>query len=123
MIEPLDLAFVFVAFVIKHVLADFVFQTEGMALGKTRRSGWLTPLAAHAGVHAVLTLIVVMIVAPSLWWLAAVDFLVHATIDQTKTVVARRYKPDEQRFWTAFGIDQAAHQITHFVYVLFIVTG
>ncbi|WP_349940559.1 hypothetical protein [Fulvimarina sp. MAC8] len=60
-----------------------------MALGKGRKIGRIEPLAAHAGVHALLTLVVVMTAAPWLWWLAPIDFL-----------RSFRARPDERRHLT-----------------------
>ena len=53
----------------KHYGADFVGQTEWMARGKERVSGWAAPLAAHAGLHALGTLCIALLFKPSLWWL------------------------------------------------------
>ena len=112
---------VYVAFAIKHVLADYGLQFSWMAKGKGRASDWLKPLFAHAAIHATLTLLITLVFAPSLWWLGLVDLLIHATIDRIKGRVTVGWTPGEQRFWTAFGIDQMAHELTHFAFVIAIV--
>ena len=43
---------------LKHYYADYIWQNDYM-LGKFREKGWVLPLAAHAGVHALCTLIIV----------------------------------------------------------------
>ena len=102
-------------FAVKHLVADFLLQTNGMARGKERRAGWLRPLAAHVGCHAGLTLLVVLAVAPRLWWLAGVDFAVHILVDRGKTAIAQRpgFTPDQPRFWWLLGLDQCLHQLTN----------
>ena len=116
------LALVYVAFLIKHCVADYALQVGWMARGKAQTTGWLWPLTAHAGVHGALTLVLCLVFAPSLWWLGVVDVVVHGTIDRTKGRVTAGWTPGEHRFWTAFGIDQMAHELTHFVYVLAILS-
>lgn len=83
-------AALYAAFALKHFLADFVLQLNWMATGKEQVRGWAVPLAAHAGCHAVLTLLLVLVIAPGLWWLGPVDFLVHGGIDRAKALTLRR---------------------------------
>ncbi len=102
-------------FAVKHVAADFLLQTNAMARGKERPRGWLWPLAAHAGCHAALTLAIVLVVAPRLWWLALVDFGVHGVVDRGKSAIAHRaqWPIDRPQFWWLLGFDQALHQLTN----------
>ena len=81
-------------FAVKHLVADFLLQTNGMARGKERRAGWL---------------------APRLWWLAGVDFAIHMAVDRAKTAIARRpgVTPDQPRYWWLLGLDQCLHQLTN----------
>lgn len=75
-----------IAFQLKHFIADYPLQTQYM-LGKFKAKGWVEPLAAHAGVHAVLTAMLASIagVAPlhSLG-LAFCDFCIHFAMDRIK---------------------------------------
>ena len=102
------------AMAFKHFLADFVLQTGWMARGKERAAGWVEPLLAHAGRHALFTLGVALAVAPRLWWLAVGDFAAHAAIDRAKTLVAHRggWTPAQPRFWWLLGFDQLLHHLT-----------
>lgn len=111
----LAMAVLSAVFALKHFAADFLLQTTGMARGKERPAGWLAPLAAHVGCHAGLTLLIVLAVAPRLWWLAGVDFAIHLAVDRGKTAVAlrRRFTPDQPRFWWLLGLDQFLHQLTN----------
>jgi hypothetical protein len=119
-------AILYAAFIIKHLLGDYLLQTTWMALGKEHPSGWLAPLAAHCGVHAALTGAIILALAPALWWLAAIDFFVHAAIDYFKGSVTRRLglRPfTDARWWWIFGIDQSLHQFTHLGYVVVLMSA
>ena len=109
----------------KHFVADFVLQTGWMVRGKGRADGWLTPLMAHAGIHAVGTAAIALIMQPALWWLAPVDLVAHAVIDRCKAMplVSRCCGRDTKHFWWAFGLDQEAHNLTHFAFLLLLITG
>jgi hypothetical protein len=100
---------------VKHFVADFVLQTHWIAHGKERGEGWLAPLAIHALCHATLTLCIVLVAAPRLWWLALADFIVHAAIDRSKTLIAQRggWSMNEAGFWWLLGADQFLHQVTN----------
>jgi hypothetical protein len=102
-------------FAVKHLVADFLLQTGGMAQGKERLTGWLTPLLVHVACHAALTLLIVLVSAPHLWWLAIVDFAIHITVDRSKTLLARwlECRQDQTRFWWLLGFDQCCHQLTN----------
>ena len=116
----------YAVFIIKHLLGDYLLQTQWMVAGKESPSGWLTPLTAHCAVHATLTGAIMLVVAPALWWLAAVDFFVHAAIDLFKNVVTRRLGLTpftESRWWWIFGIDQSLHQFTHLGFVVVLISA
>lgn len=103
------------AFTVKHYVADFLLQTNWMACGKDRRTGWALPLLAHAGWHAALALAIALAVAPRLWWLAAVDFAIHFGVDRSKTLLGRwgAWTQADCRYWWLFGLDQFLHQLTN----------
>ena len=104
-----------IAFALKHLMADFLMQTSWMARGKNLREGWLPPLLAHVLCHTALTLLMVLVVAPRLWWLAVVDFAIHITVDRAKALVGQHgdWRVDQPRFWWLLGIDQFLHQVTN----------
>jgi uncharacterized protein DUF3307 len=111
---------VYLLFRIKHLMADYLLQTTWMARGKEQAVGWAGALCAHAAVHASGTTAIALAFAPSLWWLGVVDFVLHAMIDKSKTLWGPR-QPSEPVFWWAHGIDQEAHHLTHFAFVIAIV--
>jgi hypothetical protein len=100
---------------LKHFVADFLFQTHWIALGKEGRRNWLTPLAIHVLGHTILTLLIALVIAPRLWWLALVDLVVHATIDRGKGFVGCRMGLDvsKYQYWWLLGFDQFLHQVTN----------
>ena len=104
----------------KHFCADFLFQTSWIAKGKSAAHGWLLPLALHAAGHAALTLLIVLLLFPRLWWLAPLEFVVHASIDRAKVLVGRRKTLDASmtEYWWLIGFDQFLHQLTNVVLVL-----
>jgi hypothetical protein len=114
---------VYVTFVAKQLVADYLLQTGWMVHGKGSATGWLVPLSAHAGIHAALTLGIALAVRPGLWWLAVVDFALHFAVDRGKALVMLRLQLThrDKGFWWAIGIDQAIHQLTHFAYVVLLV--
>ncbi|MCJ2077096.1 DUF3307 domain-containing protein [Methylobacterium sp. E-016] len=100
---------------LKHYAADFVLQTNWMARGKDCIGGWHKPLAAHAGLHGLATLGLALLVAPALWWLGLVDFVVHGSIDRAKALASQHLQlpVTDARFWWLMGFDQLLHQITN----------
>lgn len=114
-------AVLYAVFIIKQFVGDFLLQTTWMASGKEQASGWLAPLTAHSAVHAALTGAITLAVAPAMWWLAAVDFFIHATTDRGKGLVnmGLGLTPiTDPRWWWMFGIDQTLHQFAHLAYIV-----
>jgi hypothetical protein len=122
-ISVIALTIALVLFTAKHFLADFILQTNWMWRNKDQKQDWLAALAAHAGCHALLTLILALVLMPALWWLGIVDFAIHALIDRCRGVIGRRLGLTFERtgWWWLFGIDQGLHQLTHFAFVIALV--
>jgi hypothetical protein len=115
----------YLVFRLKQLVCDFFLQSSWMALvkGNPEKKDGSKALLYHAGIHAAGTLVVTLVFAPALWWLAAVDFVVHACIDKSKSLLNHKmgwtYK--DNAYWWAFGIDQEAHNLTHLAYIITIV--
>lgn len=120
---PLSVFLLYVFFRIKHFVCDFMLQSDWMALtkGKSGKEGYKA-LFSHTAIHALGTLIVVVIFAPALWWLAIVDFLVHSVVDRMKGVITLKqgWQTKDTMFWWAFGADQELHNFTHIAYIIII---
>lgn len=118
-----------IVFQLKHFLCDYPLQTPYM-LGKFKETGWMKPLAAHAGVHACFTWAICLIYfshldPDRLAWaplLGLFDFCVHFVVDRVKASknLLGRWNTNEPEFWWALGGDQAMHHLTHYaiIYVL-----
>jgi hypothetical protein len=112
------------AFLLKQLIADFLLQTQWMAFGKERETDWIAPLAAHCAIHAVGTAIIFGIYAPHLMWLAAVDFVIHSSIDRGKGWITRTFGLTYKHsfFWWVLGADQFLHHVTHFFLALALIS-
>jgi hypothetical protein len=108
---------------IKHYIADYVLQPGWMLAGKGNifhPGGY-----AHAGVHAVFSLIVLLAMgAPWALSLAlcAGEFVVHYALDYSKIIYSQGVHPDNkpQRYWALHGFDQLLHQLSY-VAMIFVV--
>lgn len=117
----------------KHFIADWLLQTDYM-FGKFKRHGWILPLSAHCGVHALFTLAICLLIRPELFWLAGVDFVIHFLMDRFKASpnLLGRYKLMSDRelatasetekrhnkiFWKTLGLDQWVHSLTNLLIV------
>jgi hypothetical protein len=115
------------AFQVKHFLCDYPLQRPYMlrkgAVGWNWTSrnnlNWILPLAAHAGVHALATLLIALVVNPRLGWLSILDFVVHFVVDRVKASpqLGGRWTPAQPYFWWALGGDQMAHHLTHYAII------
>jgi hypothetical protein len=119
-IPTLWLGAAMILFLVKHLIADFFFQTQWMIAAKGRSSNWILPLAAHSAIHALGTLAICLLLAPALFWFGAVDMVVHFSLDRGKEYWVRRaaVTPREPLFWRLLGIDQSLHGLTHFIFAL-----
>lgn len=110
----------FIGLELKHYIADYFLQPGWMLGGKGdfRQSGGY----AHAGVHAGLTALVLLLAGTPLPWLAGIvagEFVVHYLLDYSKIHYSRGVHVDTQprRFWSLHGLDQITHQLTYAVII------
>jgi hypothetical protein len=110
------LTFWMIILAIKHVMADFVLQTSWMAIGKDAKKGWALPLLVHCAIHGVLAVAILLVLAPRLWFLGLVDFVLHLIIDRAKGFCVATFSVTQEShwFWWLIGIDQALHHLTNF---------
>lgn len=105
---------------IKHMFADYFLQTPRMLSG---RGTYLhMGRAQHAGAHALLSIPVFLVVGADYGFIVALvlaEWLVHFHLDWAKARYSelRALKPTQARFWHAFGVDQALHQLTYIAMV------
>ena len=119
-----------ILFQIKHFICDYPLQTPYM-LGKMGRTNWIKPLAAHAGVHALGTFIIVYTFMHTAYWLdsfifatafALVDFTLHFIVDRVKASpdLGGKWKPDQPCFWWVLGADQMSHHLFNYLFIFLI---
>jgi hypothetical protein len=108
---------------LKHYVADYFLQPGWMLGGKgdIRRLGGY----AHAGLHAVLTLIVLLLCRTPIGLavaLCAAEFVLHYGLDYAKIHYSQDAHIDRspRRFWVLHGVDQLAHQLTYALLIFFV---
>jgi len=113
---------------LKHYVADYFLQPGWMLAGKGdfRMAGGY----AHAGVHAVFTAIVLLLLGTELGLVAAIlvaEFVVHYLLDFAKIRYSHGVHVNTQprRFWILHGVDQITHQLTYaaIIYVVLSARG
>lgn len=118
----------FIGLELKHYVADYFMQPGWMLAGKGdfRQPGGY----AHAGVHAGLSLVVLLLAGTpwaALFGLVAAEFVVHYLLDYSKIHYSRGVHVDTQprRFWVLHGVDQITHQLTYgaMIYVVLLAKG
>ena len=111
---------------LKHFIADYTAQTDLMIAGKAdlrHPGGYL-----HAGAHVVGTLLVLLLVMPPPWLIAAIvvgEFVLHYALDYSKVSYSRGVSPSgsPKRYWALHGLDQLFHQLTYaaIIYIVIVV--
>ncbi len=99
-----------------HLLADFSpLSTDWMLRAKSKGSP-LFPIFIHAGIHALLMLMVLFFFIPIVLALklAALQWISHFAIDVCKGKMNVWFpalaNPTDKRYWMLFGFDQFLHQ-------------
>lgn len=110
---------------IKHCYADFVLQTY---MQTVKKGVWLDPIGiSHTVDHVYCTLIallifcfVVPIGAGAILLTALVEGIVHYLVDYAKVKYGSKDNT-KPLFWTQFGLDQLAHQVTYLAMVAYLI--
>jgi hypothetical protein len=118
----------FIGLEVKHFIADYLMQPTWMLVGKGdfRHPGGY----AHAGLHAGLSAIVLLVAGTPLSVVAALviaEWVIHYALDYSKILYSRgvHADTDPRRFWALHGIDQLTHQLTYaaMIYIVFLAKG
>ena len=79
------------------------------------------PLAAHAGVHGLGTLLIALIFSTLYLTIALsiADFVLHFIVDRLKASpsIGGRFSIDNKYFWWCLGADQMAHHIFNYAFI------
>ena len=102
---------------IKHCYADFVLQTYMQTI---KKGVWLDPIGiSHTLDHVYCTLIALLLfsfIVPlgvgAILLTAVVEGIIHYLVDYTKVKYGSKDNT-KPLFWTQFGLDQLAHQVTY----------
>jgi hypothetical protein len=125
--SQLSAAFVLLLiFQLKHFVADFPLQREYMLRKFSPDWDFLLPLTTHCLVHATMTMAVVLVFNPKLWWLAFADFGLHFVMDRIKSsprYLGRYNNLSRPGYWNALGFDQMVHHVTSIWVVWVLVTS
>lgn len=105
-----------ILFQIKHLLADFVWQSSWMV--QTKGIYGHMGGICHAGMHAGLSLLILIFAAPSLMvavLVAVGEWVVHYHLDWYKDRELKKhgYTALQKGFWALAGLDQFAHQLSY----------
>lgn len=102
----MDAPTLFAALTLAHFVCDYPLQGDFLAKAKNRAAPipgvpWYQALGAHAAIHGGAVAIIT-----GVWWLGALEFVAHATIDDAKCTGK-----------IGFNADQAAHLACKVVWV------
>ena len=105
---------------VKHLLADFFFQTQKMLAGRDEYMH--VGRMQHAGLHATFSVFCLFVVGAPVGFiliLCAVEGVLHYHIDWAKGLhsAKTKYTPTDAGYWRAFGTDQLLHQLTYVVMI------
>jgi hypothetical protein len=97
---------ILIALVLMHFVADFVFQTDKIAINKSHNN-WI--LAKHVGLYALPFLVFGV-------KYALVNAVLHFATDYCSSRIASHFWSKDQRHWffVTIGADQAIHMICLF---------
>jgi len=110
-----NILYLLIAFQVKHLLCDYFLQFPRHFTVKGTYGKWGG--IEHALIHALGTLLLLNPIA------ALIDFVVHYHIDWAKMKLGavKGWKPDNNKFWWALGVDQFAHHITYILLIYFFI--
>ena len=113
----MDLLFLLLLLQIKHCYADFVMQTY---IQTVKKGVWLDPTGvSHTTDHMICTLVAMLIFsffvpvsAIAILFVTLIEGIVHYLVDYSKVKYGCKDNT-KPIFWTQFGLDQLAHQVTY----------
>jgi len=120
----MELLFLLLLLQIKHCYADFVMQTY---IQTVKKGVWLDPTGiSHTTDHMICTLIAMLIFSffvPvstfAIILVTLIEGVVHYLVDYGKVKYGCKDNT-KPIFWTQFGLDQLAHQVTYIWMIWFL---
>ena len=113
----MEILFLFLLLQVKHCYADFYLQTYMQTI---KKGVWLDPIGiSHTTDHMWCSLVALLIAsffvpvsAMTVIWVTFAEGLIHYFVDYGKVKYGCKDNT-KPIFWTQFGLDQLAHQITY----------
>jgi len=120
----MDLLFLLLLLQIKHCYADFVMQTY---IQTVKKGVWLDPTGvSHTTDHMICTLVAMLVFsffvpvsAIAIILVTFIEGVVHYLVDYSKVKYGCKDNT-KPIFWTQFGLDQLAHQVTYIWMIWFL---
>jgi hypothetical protein len=120
----MELLFLLLLLQIKHCYADFVMQTY---IQTVKKGVWLDPTGiSHTTDHMICTLIAMLVFsffvpvsAFAIILVTLIEGIVHYLVDYSKVKYGCKDNT-KPAFWTQFGLDQLAHQVTYIWMIWFL---
>jgi hypothetical protein len=117
----MDILILFLLLQFKHCYADFVLQTYMQTI---KKGVWLDPIGiSHTTDHIYCSLVALLIFsffypvgAFTIIVVALAEGIIHYLVDYTKVKFGSKDNT-KPIFWTQFGLDQLAHQVTYILMV------
>ncbi len=111
-----NILWLLIAFQLKHLLCDYFFQYPRHFMVKGTYGKWGG--VEHALIHGAGTLLVFGLAGyflPVFGLAAIIDFVIHYHVDWAKMKLGavKGWKPDNNKFWWALGVDQFLHHVTY----------
>lgn len=105
---------------VKHLLVDWLFQTQTEI--KEKGTYGMFGGVLHSGEHAFGTYIVCMFFTPLALYIAVADFILHYHIDWLKSNTTEwlNATPATKTYWFLMGADQFAHQCCYILFIFWI---
>jgi hypothetical protein len=121
----MDLLLLLLLLQIKHCYADFVMQTY---IQTVKKGVWLDPTGiSHTTDHMICTLVAMLIFsffvpvsAIAIILVTFIEGVVHYLVDYSKVKYGCKDNT-KPIFWTQFGLDQLAHQVTYIWMIWYLV--
>lgn len=111
--------------IVKHAIADFIFQSEIQRTEKARygAGGGLMHALIHTAMSSPVFLILPWVGLSRMALVLAIEFVAHYHIDwfKERIVRARGWATDSRYFWWAIGVDQMLHGLTYVLLIFLII--
>ncbi len=112
---------------LKHCYADFHLQTY---MQTVKKGVWLDPIGiSHTVDHIYCSLVALLIFhfffhlsAISIIFVTVVEGIIHYLVDYSKVKYGSKDNT-KPIFWTQFGLDQLAHQLTYIWMIYYLLLG